>query len=172
MGYKVEKVHFNLLNLSPLKRTWGIKMTKEVLLAIKGLQFDAGSDDTDIETVTSAEYYKRNNSHYVIYDEVSEGMEGTTKNVIKFKDNSLDLTKKGLVNVHMIFEENKKNMTNYSTPFGDILIGIDARKIRMQEDQQQIKVDVDYALEVNYEHLADCRISMNIRSRGEEFSLR
>jgi len=28
MGYKVEKVHFNLLNLSPLKRIWGIRLKK------------------------------------------------------------------------------------------------------------------------------------------------
>ncbi|MBQ8232197.1 MAG: DUF1934 domain-containing protein [Lachnospiraceae bacterium] len=142
-------------------------MTKDVLLAIKGLQFDGSEEDTEIETVTAAEYYMRNNSHYVIYEEAFEGFEGTTKNVIKFKNNSLDLTKKGLVNVHMIFEENKKNMTNYSTPYGDILIGIDARKIRMKEEEAKIYVDVEYALEINYEHLADCHISIGIQAKGE-----
>ena len=142
-------------------------MTKDVLLAIKGLQFDGSSEDTEIETVTAAEYYKRNNSHYVMYEEAFEGFEGTTKNIPKFKDNSLDLTKKGLVNVHMIFEENKKNMTNYSTPYGDILIGIDASKIRMQENEEKIQVDVDYALEMNYEHLADCHISIGIQAKGK-----
>ena len=142
-------------------------MTKDVLLAIKGLQFDGSEEDTEIETVTSAEYYKKNNSHYVIYEEVFEGFEGTTKNILKFKDNSLDLTKKGLVNVHMIFEENKKNMTNYSTPYGDILIGIDASKIRMQEEEEKIHLDVEYALEINYEHLADCHISIGIQAKGE-----
>lgn len=142
-------------------------MTKDVLLAIKGLQFDGSSEDTEIETVTSAEYYKKNNSHYVIYEEASEGFEGTTKNIIKFRDNSLDVTKRGLINVHMVFEENKKNMTSYSTPYGDILIGIDARKIKLKEDGEQIHVDVDYALEINYEHMADCRITMNIQPKGE-----
>ena len=142
-------------------------MTKDVLLAIKGLQFDGSEEDTEIETVTSAEYYKKNNSHYVIYEEAFEGFEGTTKNILKFKDNSLDLTKKGLVNVHMFFEENKKNMTNYSTPYGDILIGIDASKIRMQEEEEKIHLDVEYALEINYEHLADCHISIGIQAKGE-----
>lgn len=144
-------------------------MTKDVLLAIKGLQFGVTEEETDVETVTSAEYYKKNNSHYVIYEEACEGFEGTTKNIIKFRDESLDLTKRGLVNVHMVFEENKKNMTNYSTPFGDILIGIDAKRVRLEEESGQIKVRVDYALEVNYEHLADCRISMNIQEKGRDF---
>ena len=84
----------------------------------------------------------------------------------------MDLTKKGLVNVHMIFEENKKNMTNYATPYGNILIGIDARSVRLKEKEERIEVDVDYALEVNYEHFADCKIKMDIRAKnGEGFSL-
>ncbi len=138
-------------------------MTKEVLLSLQGLQFDAVSADGDkIETITPAEYYKRNDSHYVIFEEAME----------KFKENSLDLTKKGLVNVHMIFEENKKNMTNYATPYGNILIGIDARSVRLKEKEERIEVDVDYALEVNYEHFADCKIKMDIRAKnGEGFSL-
>lgn len=141
-------------------------MTKEVLLSLRGLQFDTNSEDGDkIETITPAEYYKRNDSHYIIYEEAMEGFSESTKNIIKFKKNSLDLTKKGLINVHMSFEENKKNMTSYSTPYGEILIGIDARSVRFKEEQERIVVDVDYALEVNYEHFADCRIRMDIRSK-------
>ena len=144
-------------------------MTKEVLLSLRGLQFDAASVDGDkIETITPAEYYKRNDSHYIIFDEAMEGFAESTKNIMKFKNNSLDLTKKGLVNVHMTFEENKKNMTNYSTPYGDILIGIDARSVRLQEEEERIVVDVDYALEINYEHFADCKIKVDVRPQGKE----
>lgn len=149
-------------------------MTKDVLLSLRGLQFDTTSEDGDkIETITPAEYYKRNDSHYVLYEEAVEGFTEGTKNVIKFKDHTLDLTKKGIVNVHMIFEDKKKNMTNYNTPYGDILIGIDTRSVKMTEEEERIVVDVDYALEVNYEHLADCKIKVDIRSRnGEGFTLR
>lgn len=49
-------------------------MTKDVLVAIKGLQFDPEDEDRDLETVNSAEYYKRGNSHYVLYEEVMEGI--------------------------------------------------------------------------------------------------
>lgn len=140
-------------------------MTKDVLLAIQGLQFYAAEEESNVKTITSAEYFKRNNSHYVIYDEATEGTDQNTRNIIKIKDKTLELTKKGLVNVHMIFEENKKNLTNYATPFGDILIGIDAKKITMTDEESRIEVKVDYALEVNYEFLADCCISMEISER-------
>lgn len=140
-------------------------MTKDVLLAIKGLQFDASAEESNVQTITVAEYYEKNNSHYVIYDEATEGTEQSTKNIIKFKDKSLELTKKGFVNVHMLFEENKKSLTNYATPFGDILIGIDAKKITKTIENDTIRVNVDYALEVNYEFLADCKITMEISER-------
>ncbi len=146
-------------------------MTKDVLVSIKGLQFNLLEEEDHVETVTAAEYYQRDNSHYVIYDELFEGFEGSARNIIKFREHSLDLTKKGLISVHMVFEENRKNMTNYSTPFGSILIGIDAKRIRLEEAEEEIRVDVDYALEVNYEHLADCKLSMKIHSRKEELSL-
>ncbi|MBO5094222.1 MAG: DUF1934 domain-containing protein [Lachnospiraceae bacterium] len=140
-------------------------MTKEVLLSIKGLQFEGENDAGDLETVTAAEYYRKNDNHYVVYEEATEGFHDTTKNIIKWNGKTLDLTKRGLVNVHMIFEENKKNMTDYRTPFGSILVGIDTRQIEVEEEERQIRVHVDYALEINYEHLADCRISMDVRSR-------
>lgn len=142
-------------------------MTKDVLLAIKGLQFDAAADETNIQTITAAEYYLRNNNHYVIYDEATEGTELRTKNIIKLRENSLELTKKGFVNVHMLFEENRKNLTNYSTPFGSILIGIDTKRVTVLEEEKQILCNVDYALEINYEFLADCKISLEISERED-----
>lgn len=142
-------------------------MTKDVLLAIKGLQFDAAADETNIQTITAAEYYLRNNSHFIIYDEAMEGTEQNTKNIIKLKDNCLELTKKGFVNVHMLFEENRKNLTNYSTPFGSILIGIDTKRVTLLEEEKQILCNVDYALEINYEFLADCKISLEISERED-----
>lgn len=141
-------------------------MQKDVMVAIKGLQFAQEDDADNIETFTRAEYYKRNNSHYVIYEEPGEGPSDGVKSVIKFREDYLDVTKKGMINVHMVFEENKKNMANYATPFGDILVGIDARDILLKEEEEAIDLKVNYALEVNYEHLADCQISMSIRPSG------
>ena len=76
------------------------------------------------------------------------------------------------MNVHMVFQENKKNLTSYNTPFGQILIGIDTKKIQIEEGQENIVVDVDYALDVNYEFLSDCHITINIASKpSSSFSL-
>ncbi len=147
-------------------------MTKDVLLAIQGLQFNASEEDSNIQTITPASYYSKDKSVYVIYDEVMEGTDQLTKNIIHLKDKTMEITKKGHVNVHMIFEENRKSLSNYATPFGDILIGLDTRKISVNEEEHRMHVEVDYVLEVNYEFLANCKISMDISERnGEDFTI-
>lgn len=147
-------------------------MTKNVLLTISGLQFAQELETEPIEIVTAGSYYKKNGKHYVLYEEVVEGFEGTTKNIIKLTEDYLDITKKGIANVHMVFEKNKKNVTYYETPYGMLLIGIDAEKVHVKEAEDNIDVDVRYDLEANYEHLAACRIQMNIKSKeAKDFSL-
>ena len=36
-------------------------MTKDVLLAIRGLQFDEDNDESKVETINPAQYYNKNN---------------------------------------------------------------------------------------------------------------
>lgn len=143
-------------------------MTKEVFLSLKGLQMENGEGAGALETITSADYYQKNDSHYVIYEEMTEGFLEKTRNMLKFHDSGLEVTKKGLINVHMVFEENKKNMTSYMTPYGNILIGIDTESILLEENEEQIKLLVDYSLDANYQHLADCKIELALwpRERG------
>ncbi len=137
-------------------------MTKDILVSIRGLQSMGEASEDEVEVIIPGKYYKRGDMHYIQYDEVSEGMEGTTKNLIKLKENCMEVTKKGLTNTHMVFEEQKKNMTYYDTPFGNLLVGIAATSVSMQETEEQIAVKVDYALEINYEHLADCTIDVTV----------
>lgn len=147
-------------------------MTKEVLIKISGLQFAGDAENELVEIITTGDYYKRNGKHYILYDEVMEGFLEPTKNIIKLNEDMLDITKKGVTNVHMMFEKNRKNVTYYYTPYGSLLIGIDAKKVEVQESEHKIDVKVDYALEVNYEHMADCTITMNIASKdGGEFRI-
>ena len=140
-------------------------MTKEVLLTIKGTQFD-GEENSDYTSTFTAEYYERGGKRYVVYDEEIEGFSEHTRNIIKFNEKEVEVNKKGVVNVQMLFEENRKNLTHYRTPYGDIVMGIDTTGIRFLETEDRIRVDVEYELELNYEHQADCKISLDIRSRN------
>ena len=140
-------------------------MTKDVLVKISGLQFMGEEDNDSIEVITAGTYYKKNNKHYVLYDEVMEGSADVTKNMIKIGADSMEVTRKGVTSVHMVFEKNKKNVSYYYTPFGNLLVGIDAKDIRIDESELDINVKVSYGLEINYEHMADCHITVDVKSK-------
>jgi uncharacterized beta-barrel protein YwiB (DUF1934 family) len=147
-------------------------MTKDVLLSITGLQFSPDQESNSVEVISPGEYYYRNGRHFFLYDEVTEGFDQVTKNIVKVSPEYMELTKKGVVNVHMVFEKNQKNVTYYYTPFGSLLMGIDAKKIDVQEAEDSIQVDVEYGLELNYEHIANCRIRIDAKPREtSEFHL-
>ena len=135
-------------------------------MKISGLQFgEEIEDDEPVEIITTGNYYKKNGKHYILYDEVQEGFDGVTKNVIKLNDDFMDVTKRGATNVHMMFEKNKKNLSYYSTPYGNLLVGINATDVKVSETEDNIDIKVDYKLEVNYEHLAECTITMSVMSK-------
>ena len=152
-------------------------MTKEVLISISGLQMAVNdmesNDDEPIEVLSAGTYYFKNGKHYVFFEEVAEGMQGVTKTQIKWKENEwLEVSKKGLSNVHMIFEKNKKNRCYYNTPFGQLNLGIFMTDMMVDEKEDCIEIRVEYALDVNFEPLSECTIRIRICPRdAKDFSL-
>ena len=138
-------------------------MTKDVLITISGVQM-LDEEDMDVEMVTRGDYYQRNGKHYILYDEVMEGFEGTVRNVIKVSPESVDIIKQGAASTRMQFEKNKKNLSCYPTPLGDLMIGIQANRISIDEGQDHLKINVEYSLDINYQHASDCNISVSVQS--------
>ena len=140
-------------------------MTKDVIVTICGLQNGPQTDGEAIEVVVSGEYFYKNNKHYILYEEVMEGETAPVKNRIKISNGQMELTKNGLVNVHMVFEENVKNITHYQTPYGTLTMGIDAKKVEIKEREDEMDISVLYALEMSEEFVADCNISIHVRAK-------
>lgn len=140
-------------------------MTKDVMISIRGLQFLENASEDDIETVQQGEYFFRNGSHFLLFDEYMEGFREPVKTVLRFKNKELSLTKRGLLNVQMLFDEGKKNLSQYRTPYGMIMIGLDTSRVEFFEKENKIRLEVDYALEANYQYVADCRIVIEAREK-------
>ena len=128
------------------------EMTKDVVVSLKGLQLAPDQQSDAVEVIAPGEYYIRNNKHYVLFEEIMEGETQTLKNMLKFNDNYLEFT--------------RKNLTYYYTPFGSIQIGIDATSIEVKETEDEIRAEVKYALDVNYEFVGDCHINIAVKKKG------
>lgn len=142
-------------------------MTRDVLIRISGARV-SGSDQEDVEMITTGDYFLKDGKHYIIYEEIAEDDKQITKNTIKVAPDSLDILKRGNTNTHMIFQKNKKNISCYMTPFGELVVGIHTNEIHVEEEKDALKVDIRYALDINYEHVSNCNITVQVTSRNTE----
>ena len=145
-------------------------MEKEVLVSINGIQF-MESDEDSMEVISLGEYYFRNGKHYIMYDETIEDSKAEVKNILKISDNSVELIKSGGYNAHLIFEKSKRNMSCYETDFGSLMLGFHAKNIEINNNENEINVFIEYSVEMNYEHVSDNKLSMNIQSKSQATTL-
>lgn len=147
-------------------------MTKQVLLSISGLQFLEGETSEPVEVLTIADYYFRNGTHYLLYDEPVEGTSEMLKNTLKIKEGCVEMLKKGPLHVHMTFEQWKRHIARYDTPFGSIPVEIRAGLIEVTEDEYNIHAELNYTLEVDGEYLSDSQVILHVKSKdAPDFSL-
>ena len=139
-------------------------MTKDVIVAIKGLQVE--NNDEPVELVTRGRYYNKNNKHYICYDEMFDEKE-ITKSTIIVKGNDVEVIRKGSTSSHMVFQEHRKNTTYYNMPFGSMLLGINATHVNVEEQEDKMNIDIKYGLEVNYNFVSDCNINIEVKSHNE-----
>ena len=141
-------------------------MNREVELVLSGLHDAEGASDKDaVETAQTAQYFKRNDSHYLLYEEDLEGFDGTCKSRIKFRDNLLELTRQGAVEMHMIFDKNKRHVVPYNTPYGQLLLGIETRRVQVEEQEDRICVTVEYILDQEGEPFSESCLKLYIREK-------
>lgn len=144
-------------------------MTKEVMVTISGFQM-AETDEDTIEMVHVGEYYERNGTYYILFDELLEGISTPVKNIIKIKRGSLEVQKKGPVVVNMVFEEGKSQSCTYAMPYGSFLMKITTNGVQIHEEEKLLEVSASYRLDINGVHCVDCDIRIKMEPR-ESFRL-
>ena len=141
-------------------------MTKNVLVTISGTRM-MNDGNEDVERVIPGTYSRKDGLHTVCYEEPGDGDEPGTLNTILIGSDGMQILKQGMANVRMAFLNRADRVTScYSTPFGDFMIGIVTRDIRIDESRDRLNVAVDYAMDIGDQHVSDCSINVEIVSRG------
>ncbi|SEW08216.1 DUF1934 domain-containing protein [[Clostridium] fimetarium] len=145
-------------------------MTENVLITIKGLQFDA-ADENLIEQINIGRLSEINNKIYVKYDEILDGENSLTRNLIKISEDSVEITKRGPVSAHMQFCASEKTTSLYKTPFGSLQLSILARNVDIDKKKEAINILIEYSIEVNDEQISENKIQICIRQQEKAENL-
>lgn len=137
-------------------------MVRNVRITVKGVQRDDAGETGGTETVASGEYYFRNGSHYIFYEETAEDSAGLIKNSLKLKGNLLELNRKGAMNSRMVFETGKRHVLDYATPFGLLRMETVTFRIHCMEKEDHLRIRVEYELWADDVKVSSCRLTVKI----------
>ena len=126
-------------------------MAENVIISIQGRQmFDEQEPDV-MELVTAGTLERDPEGGYTLSYEESEltGLEGT-QTVFRIKGGQVTLTREGGVNSMMVFEEGRRHLSMYETPYGALSVGVNTRRMRAELDAGGGEIEIDYAIEVDH----------------------
>ena len=137
-------------------------MTKDIILTISGLHATDGDSDAPIETMTPAQYYMKNGKHYVVYDEILDGLEGTLKSTIKFTENQVELIRNGAASARMIFQPGQEHMVIYQTPLGPLSISLYTEDMEVVMEENYMSLRIDYSLKTEDVIVSESTVNISL----------
>lgn len=128
---------------------------KDVLISIRGTQKpnypEPGADNSpvSVELVTGGRYeYSANASWFTYQESEITGMEGTMT-TFRMEDDLVMLTRVGSVNAQMLFQQGRKHVFLYDTPYGAMTMGVDTQRLTTRADEHGGEMDIIYAVDID-----------------------
>lgn len=141
-------------------------MKEEIKLHITTKQFfEKGVPSETFSYKAEGRYFFRNPSHYLLYEEKLEGYKNPFQTRVKFKNGVLELQRKGDAEILMTFEEGKSYVTEYTTPFGKMLLEITTGKLQVIQKEDLIQIKIDYSMKNEDTKISDNIMELRITER-------
>ena len=138
-------------------------MTKNVIISLTGLQYAKEEEEAPIEVINFGQYYKKGEKHYLLYEETEETGR-VTKCRIKVSEKELELQKRDRLNTRLLFLPGEAYLTNYETPYGSLLVGVNTHSLELYEEEEFLRATLKYGLEMNGEKTGECTLVLKVQS--------
>ena len=146
-------------------------MEQQVRIRIRGTQKykekEMGEDTTALETL--GQYYFRNGSHYITFSEKDPQGQGEINSILKIKEETVELTRKGSIGTKMLFEREKEYSTMYTTPCGAMKMTIRTQGVRVLKTEKKLTLNIQYTSWLEDIEIADNRLEVVIRALAFSF---
>ena len=125
-------------------------MDKEVVISIKGIQKYEGALPDVVELVTAGRLVREGSSYTLSYQESElTGLEGTLT-TIQVEGEQVTLMRVGEFNSQLVFQEGRRHLSVYNTPYGAMSVGVHTRHLLAELSDRGGDIEVDYSIEVDH----------------------
>lgn len=137
-------------------------MHDNVIISIKGKQVNEDGPD-EMELVTEGRLICNDKGVLVSYQESElTGLQGTTT-MLRINGPVVTLLREGTVNSQMVFEEGRRHLSMYETPYGSMSVGINTRRVKNTIGEFGGDLEIDYAIEIDNLMVGRNYFSMNVK---------
>ena len=122
-------------------------MIKDVIINVKGVQGIDDQTDT-VELTTEGRFGIKNCKYYLSYEEGQLIENGLCKTKIYINSSdSVVLQRKGAIESRMEIEKDKRNVSLYVTPVGELSIGIYGEKVEINLNESGGSINLAYTID-------------------------
>ena len=142
-------------------------MDKNVILSIRGQQVYDKEEPEVTELVTEGTLIPGEDGRFTLRYQESEltGLEGTNT-TIAVETGRVTILREGQVNSQMVFQEGRRHLTMYNTPYGTLAIGVNTRHMKVDLDETGGSIEINYALEVDHAVAGENLFQIYVRTRN------
>lgn len=145
-------------------------MTKDVLIKITGVQGIDNDSDT-IEFTTDGKFGFKDGSFYLSYDEGEILGIKNVKTMLYIKsDNSVILQRSGTLSSRLVVETGKRNTCFYSTPQGELVIGIFGETVEHKLNEAGGSINLKYTIDSNLNLISRNTVNISVREVNNNVS--
>lgn len=138
-------------------------MIKDVIIDIKGIQGIDDESDT-IEFTTDGRFGIKDGEFFISYDDgqmLEESLE--VKTSIFIKPDSVVLQRNGAIKSRMVIEKGVRNTCFYSTPHGNMVLGIYGDSVDYDLNEKGGSLKMSYNIDSNLKLVSRNEVSIKIR---------
>ena len=125
-------------------------MEKEVVISIKGMQQYEGALPDAVELVTAGRLARDGTGYTLSYQESElTGLDGTLT-TIQVDGEQVTLMRVGEFNSQLVFQEGRRHLSVYNTPYGAMSVGVTTRHLLAELSDRGGDIEVDYFIEIDH----------------------
>ena len=146
-------------------------MDKSVIISIRGTQTLDDNPPETVELITEGRLIDCGEEGYTLTYQESEltGLEGTLT-TFQVEPDRVTLLRVGEFNSQMVFQEGRRHLAMYNTPYGSMTIGVNTRHLHADLTERGGDIEIDYAIEIDHTVAGRNVFQINVREAGETAS--
>lgn len=138
-----------------------------VIISIKSVQTFEDQEPETVELTTAGRLEPDGDQSYNLSYQESEvtGMEGTLT-TFQIEKDRITLLRLGQFNSQMVFEEGRRHLSMYESPYGTLSVGINTRKMRSDITSRGGTISLAYDIELNHSVAGMTTFEIQVRQAG------